>query len=113
MKCDTYNTLKHSQIVIKCKGFVKLYTRTQCDVHAAMLEVFLNQFDECVKRINGPFTEPFQLYPESEKIKEKHTMWTEILKKVGSTCTTTGKTQTPTDKTPEKEENKNNVDLSQ
>ncbi|KAF5801503.1 hypothetical protein HanRHA438_Chr06g0258081 [Helianthus annuus] len=40
-------------------------------------------------------------------------MWTEKLKKVGSTCTTTGQPQTPTDKTPEKEANKENVDLSQ
>ncbi|KAM0058414.1 hypothetical protein Hdeb2414_s0005g00170001 [Helianthus debilis subsp. tardiflorus] len=78
-----------------------------------MLEVFLNQFDECVKRINDTFTEGFQLYPQSEKIKETHTLWTEKLKKVGSTCTTTAQPQTPTDKTPEKEANKENLDMSQ
>ncbi|MFS7906291.1 hypothetical protein Hanom_Chr01g00057571 [Helianthus anomalus] len=65
-----------------------------------MLEVFLNQFDECVKRINDTFTKGFQLYPESEKIKEIHTLWTEKLKKVGPTCTTTAQPQTPKDKTP-------------
>ncbi|KAJ0534408.1 putative papain-like cysteine peptidase superfamily [Helianthus annuus] len=78
-----------------------------------MLEVFLNQFNECVKRINNTFTEGFQLYPESEKIKEIHTLWTEKLKKFGSTCTPTAQPQTPTDKTPEKEANKENVDMSQ
>ncbi|MFS7913114.1 hypothetical protein Hanom_Chr02g00138031 [Helianthus anomalus] len=80
-------------------------TRYFQSVHAGMLEVFLNQFDERVKRINNHFMEGFQLYPESEKIKEKHMMWTEMLKKVASTCTTSGQPHTPTDKTPEKETN--------
>ncbi|MFS8008755.1 hypothetical protein Hanom_Chr14g01276611 [Helianthus anomalus] len=40
-------------------------------------------------------------------------MSTEKLKKVGSTCMTTAQPQTPTDKTPEKEAKKENVDLSQ
>ncbi|MFS7928518.1 hypothetical protein Hanom_Chr04g00321721 [Helianthus anomalus] len=79
-------------------------------VHAGMLEVFLNQFEECVKRTNDHFTEGFQLYPESEKIKEKHTMWKEMLKKVASTGTTSGQPRTPTDRTLEKETNKKNVD---
>ncbi|XP_035830816.1 uncharacterized protein LOC118480200 [Helianthus annuus] len=87
---------------------------TQSDeVHAGMLEVFLNQFDECVKRITDTFTEGFQLYPQSEKIKEVHKLWTDKLKKVGSTCTTTEQPQTPDDKTPEKEANKENLDMSQ
>ncbi|MFS7928511.1 hypothetical protein Hanom_Chr04g00321641 [Helianthus anomalus] len=70
------------------------------EVHAGMLEVFLNQFDECVKRINDTFKEGFELYPESEKIKKKHTMWKEMLKKVVSTDTTSGQAHTSTDKTP-------------
>ena len=73
----------------------------------------MNQFDECVKRITDTFTEGFQLYPQSEKIKEVHKLWTDKLKKVGSTCTTTEQPQTPDDKTPEKEANKENLDMSQ
>ncbi|KAM0070435.1 hypothetical protein Hdeb2414_s0001g00013081 [Helianthus debilis subsp. tardiflorus] len=78
-----------------------------------MLEVFLNQFEECVKRINDNFTEGFQLYPESEKIKEKHTMWKEMLKKFASTGTTSGQPRTPAHRTLEKETSKENVELSQ
>ncbi|KAF5818945.1 putative papain-like cysteine peptidase superfamily [Helianthus annuus] len=40
-------------------------------------------------------------------------MWTEMLKKVASTSTTSAQPHTPTDKTPEKETNKDNVELSE
>ncbi|MFS8002018.1 hypothetical protein Hanom_Chr13g01197151 [Helianthus anomalus] len=38
-------------------------------LHAGMLDVFFNQFEECGKRINNTLADGFTLYPGSEKIK--------------------------------------------
>ncbi|KAJ0452256.1 hypothetical protein HanRHA438_Chr15g0719781 [Helianthus annuus] len=64
-------------------------------VHAGMLDVFFNQYEECVKRINDTLAEGFMLFPNSERIKQKQMQWDDILMKNVRASRTRCEPQTP------------------
>ncbi|KAJ0660086.1 hypothetical protein HanOQP8_Chr14g0533691 [Helianthus annuus] len=65
------------------------------EVHAGILDVFFNQYEECVKRINGTLAEGSVLFPDSERIKEKQKKWDDILMKHARSTRTRSEPQTP------------------